>query len=294
VTLDRDVPLLGNLRFVLRGSGLPDFGAVVGGGRILDASPPRRRRAAVRGSLRESDDPVAVLLAEAGPQGVLTAELAPRLGILPLQGATRCYAPGLLEAAEARVLARVRAFHEAHPGEPGVRDAELDKDSLGVRALRGLLERKELIREGALVRLASFDVGNLAKRLETVQRLLIATIERAGVHGPTERELLELHGQDAAEQDMRRELRRLEGSGKVVRCQGLYFSSCVLARLSRDAARAALAQRTLPVSWLKDHEQLTRKHAIPLWTWLDHSGATSRRGNVRVAGPLARKLADQA
>jgi hypothetical protein len=42
------------------------------------------------------------------------------------------------------------------------------------------------------------------------------------------------------------------------------------------------------VQWLKKDADVARKHAIPLWTWLDRTGITARRGDVRVAGPKLR------
>ena len=44
VRLSRGLPLPPGAHFVLRGEAIPGFGAVIGGGRILDAHPPRRRK----------------------------------------------------------------------------------------------------------------------------------------------------------------------------------------------------------------------------------------------------------
>ncbi|MCB9535555.1 MAG: SelB C-terminal domain-containing protein [Myxococcales bacterium] len=48
------------------------------------------------------------------------------------------------------------------------------------------------------------------------------------------------------------------------------------------------------MGWLKAVAGLTRRHAIPVFTWLDACGATRREGDVRVAGSRARQYAEEA
>ncbi|MCB9535556.1 MAG: selenocysteine-specific translation elongation factor [Myxococcales bacterium] len=71
VRLDRPAPLPAGARFVLRGEPDARHGAVVGGGRLLDAAPPRKRKGPGRAALAAADRPAAVELAvaEAGVRG---------------------------------------------------------------------------------------------------------------------------------------------------------------------------------------------------------------------------------
>ena len=54
IRLDRSIPLPPDGRFVLRGERIHGFGTIVGGGRILDSKPPRRRGAKWRTALLPS------------------------------------------------------------------------------------------------------------------------------------------------------------------------------------------------------------------------------------------------
>jgi selenocysteine-specific elongation factor len=108
IRLAEKVPLMGQGHFVLRGPGHPQFGAVVGGGLILDPAPPKRRRAPGRFGL-EGDDLRAFFLEEAGRQGVSAHHLAARLGLRPSGDDHVLFSKKAIADAKGEILAAVKS-----------------------------------------------------------------------------------------------------------------------------------------------------------------------------------------
>ncbi|MDD9934705.1 MAG: SelB C-terminal domain-containing protein [Myxococcales bacterium] len=290
VTLDRDVPLVGGLRFVLRGASVHGFGSVVAGGRILDAEPPARRTAAVRARLAKGEELVDVVVEEAGEHGVLPEELGARLGLAPMPAGPRLFAARAVAPAGERVLAAVRDHQQAHPAERGMLAAALQLGAIEAPALQALLDARMLLREGPLLRTPDFDVRDQASRADDLTSRVERFIESRGLTGPSEDEVRAEHG---GGNDVRAAIRTLESERRIVRTKGICFATAHTDRLMRETARAVVDAGTLPVAWLKDYASITRKHAIPLWTWLDNMGVTVRHGNARLPGPRARSLVEE-
>jgi selenocysteine-specific elongation factor len=84
----------------------------------------------------------------------------------------------------------------------------------------------------------------------------------------------------------RSELRELARRGLVIERDGIWFAAEAM-----DAAAVAVAATLLDhpdgltLSQLREVWGTTRKWAVPLASLLDASGATRRRGDLRVAGP---------
>jgi len=288
VMLDRDLPLVGGLRFVLRGATVEGFGSVVAGGRILDAAPPTRRTAAVRAALAEGRDPVEEVVDEADGRGVAPQELGRRLGLPPLPEGALMFSNGALQRAGDRVLRSVGDFQAAHPRELGMPTSALGLDPVVEPALAGLIETGKLRRDGPLLRTPDFDVSQQSRQASDLSEQVARHIEEAGLHGPSEADVLEHFSATAA--DVNTAIRALESQQRIVRSKAMCFSAMHTERLMQDAATAVVEHGPLPVAWIKQYASVTRKHAIPLWTWLDRIGITVRDGNLRVAGPRARQL----
>ena len=290
VVLDRPVALAGGLHFVLRGPGTGEHGAVVGGGRILDAAPPRRRSAAVRAALASAPQgPREILLDEAGAAGVAGGSLRGRLGLAVEDGGgRRLFSATALEQARNRVLETVDRHHHQSPDEVGIARAELEGRPADGHALSQLVRAGDLQNEGALVRRPGHEPRSQGGEPGALAERLYQHILETDLRAPKEPELLAAFPQAVGM--LREALRGLERDKRIVRCEGFYFPAPAVERIMAELAREVLAQGQLPVSWLKEHTKLTRKHAIPLWTLMDRQGVTVRRGDVRVPGPRAQAL----
>ena len=283
--LDREIALLGGLRFVLRGPSDRAYGAVVGGGRIIDARPPRRRSAAVRRALLEASS-LQVLLEEAGAVGVEPELVGARLGIPPLPDGPRLFAEGAIAAAAARAVTAVAEHQERHPDDPGLPASAVRLGAVSEVALDRAVEQGRLVRRDSYLRTPEHATGRDAADQALAERAM-ATIAETGLAGPREQEIAAALG--VGEPELRRSLRLLEGDGRILRISGLCFPMAQAMDLRQQAVEAVLAGQRLPVSWLKETARVTRKHAIPLWTWLDRIGVTKRDGNLRIAGPAAKR-----
>lgn len=285
--LDRDVPLVGGQRFVLRGTADRRHGAVVGGGRVIDASPPDKRRSAVRLRLVASPT-LGVLLDEAGARGVDPSDVGARLGSTPLPSGPRRFAASAIEEAAAELAQRAGAHVEAHPASEGLPIDSLAAGAIFDSALAHAIESGMLVRDGTVLRPAGIARPD-SPHEEMASRALDA-IAAEGLTGPRETELLPALGVSQA--DLGKALALLEQRDAIVRVQGICFSTAHAHPLRGDVARAVLDRGSLDFNFLKQHAGLSRKHAMALWVWLDREGVTQRKGDSRAAGPAARKHAD--
>ena len=85
----------------------------------------------------------------------------------------------------------------------------------------------------------------------------------------------------------RAELRELVKRGHVFESDGLYFAASTI-RAAVDSIAELLRHNPdgVTAAHVRDHLGVTRKFALPLLTALDSIGATRRRGDLRIAGPL--------
>lgn len=283
VHLDRDVGLVGGLHFVLRGAADRRHGAVVGGGRIIDASPPRRRRSRVRAKLAASPS-LDVLLDEAGPRGVDPAHVGARLGLSPLPDDAPRFGEAAVAVALENLVQRVTEHVVSEPeGMP--LDRRQRRPIFGA-ALERALASGALVRDGNRLRPAGAEA--LGSPHAALAERALAAIERRALRGPREAELrAEL---EVAAADLGKALALLDERGDIVRAENISFATSHAHPLRAAVARAVLAG-PLAFGFLKRHAGLSRKHAMPLYVWLDREGVTVRRGDERVAGPAAKKHA---
>jgi len=181
------------------------------------------------------------------------------------------------------------AHHSAEPLAPGLEMEALRTRlpyEVGARAFRALIDRlgreSDVVREESALRLKSHKVelggddGRLGAEIER-------TLKQAGFHPPDLKQLAEaLKLPPAQEGRLKALLGALERQGRVVKiASDLYFDKDAL-----EAARARLVEH------LKTNDQITaaayrdllgasRKFAIALLDYFDHSGFTTRVGDAR-------------
>ncbi|HEV2754771.1 MAG TPA: selenocysteine-specific translation elongation factor [Actinomycetota bacterium] len=279
------LPLSRGDRFVVRDAGRV---LTLGGGEVLDplASEARRSDPARQSLLAElaDADAAAALEAVVGAAGGLDAgdaalrsgADAPGAGVVALGGwLVTAERRDELAAAVTRALAE---YHDEHSLERGM-PRELLKPVVALRpdAFDALLDGIEgVVQEGAMVRLAGHAVALRPAEQEARNRI-VEQIEAAGFTPPLASEL----GADRAL------LRALSESGDLVSV-GDFYLTAAQAETARAKVVAAIGETDgLTVAQIRDLLGTTRKYAVPLCEWLDATGTTRRRGDLRVLGPRA-------
>jgi selenocysteine-specific elongation factor len=271
-------------RFVLRDAGRA---LTLGGGRVLDPLPgPARRRDDARSSLLAA-------LADATEAGALRALVAAEGSIdaraamfraasaeIPA-GVTRL---GDLLVAEERVASLARAVrsaleqhHEQHPLEQGMaREAVRAHTGLEPPAFAELVAILDtVVEEGALLRLSAHTVS-LAPTQARERERLVAELDASGFAPPLPSAL----GVDDAL------VRALTARGELVRIGGDFYLTAARASDARRLVRDRIeTEGPVTVAQIRDLLGTSRKYAVPLCEWLDATGATRRKGDVRMLGP---------
>jgi selenocysteine-specific elongation factor len=286
----------------------------IGGGVVLDTSPPRRTRPAP--AERSLLDALAAHDVDAAAVGLLTsrdipmtaAEVAAALGLprdavadalgraslerVKAGSETYFVTSETLEALVESVREKLLAFHDENPAAVGVATSALRdrvRRALPERVFDAVLalavERGVAVVEKGLVRHPQAAASAVAGEQAAADALL-PVLEREGLQPGTVAELAAAAGVDAA--IARRALSRLAAGGAVVRLgPELHFAAGAI-----DAAREAV------VAHLREHERATaaelrdaigvsRKFAIPMLEHFDSLGVTKRVGDERVLGPRA-------
>jgi selenocysteine-specific elongation factor len=307
--LDREMALLPGDRFVLRGFARTAVGATLGGGTVLDAHPPHRRRSDPvlaeelrQLALRDTETELAVRVRRAGLAGVPRTELARGTGRAPeeiaaatesaaARGEVVAVGDRVLEAQalarlEQKLLETLDAYHAAEPLRPAMsagslRGALPDNVPAEVAelALTRLAAAGELVREGDAVRRPSHR-ASLDEAERAACEKLVARIGEAGLEAPSLRELAELVG--LAEAPLRDLLAYLERSGRIVRAPGdLWFEAGCVDALRERVRRHFEGHETLDTKAYKTLIGTTRRTAVPLMELFDAEKLTVRRGEVR-------------
>jgi selenocysteine-specific elongation factor len=186
-------------------------------------------------------------------------------------------------------MAALTAHHRTEPLSPGLEMEALRERlpyEVGTRAFRALIDRlareSDLVREESLLRLKSHRV-KLGGDEERLGERLAQALRNAGVHPPDLKQLAdELKLGPAELARMRTLLAALEREGRVVKiATDLYFS-----REAMEIARERLLDRlkTAPeitAATFRDLLGASRKFAIALLDYFDHSGLTIRVADAR-------------
>ncbi|HJU12342.1 MAG TPA: selenocysteine-specific translation elongation factor [Candidatus Binataceae bacterium] len=183
----------------------------------------------------------------------------------------------------------VTNHHREEPLSPGV-DMESLRTRLpyevSARAFRALLDRlsreTDMVREESTLRLKDHKVqlsGKVAMMVNRIDELL----KQAGYHPPELKQLAEALKLNSADlPHLRTVLAAMEREGRVVKvASDLYFSKSPF-----ESAKAHLIQRLsadgeITAATYRDELNASRKYAIALLDYFDHSGVTTRIGDVR-------------
>ena len=279
------LPLVRGDRFVIRDAGRV---LTLGGGEVLDplASEARRSDAARRSLLEDlaaADGARALHALVRASGGMDAAEAAFRSGAGAPGPGVESLGDWLVtietrQELERSVTAALGEYHAGHPLERGM-PRELLRPVVSLRgdAFDALLDGLDgVVQEGAMVRLAGHAVA-LGPAEQAARARVVEQIEAGGFTPPLAKEL----GADAAL------LRALAESGEIV-LVGDFYLTRAQAETARSKVKARIEESGgATVAEIRDLLGTTRKYAVPLCEWLDATGITRRRGDLRVLGPRA-------
>lgn len=318
---DGAAPLLPGDGFVLRGFARRAGSATLGGGRVLDIAPPRRRRsdaalvrelrALAAGDLREG---LRLRIARRGFAGAALGELRRETGAAPAaleialgeleargqivraaagpRGETRVFCAEAIAAVSARLLAALRDFHAREPMRPGISRSAL-RGSLPESAQRGAavlalaqLEARGEIHSHSQARglgRGLVRAGDFAPHMDAQQAALVRKVQgSAAASGLTPPSPRDWAQQfGAGEAELRDAIAHLERAGFLQRAGALWFHRAAVDQL-RQRVRAHLeAHGRLDTPRYKELIATSRKYAVPLMELFDAEGLTLRRGDTR-------------
>jgi selenocysteine-specific elongation factor len=284
LALETPVVLRGADRFVIR-----RYSPVttLGGGTVLDPSPPVRCPWPEALASEEPGPRLEALIARR-PQGVATSELPVLSGSLPAGAATlahtleRVVAVGdrwvlreRLDAAEARVVEQLDAYHKENPSAPGL-SVETLRSTLRASAwladhvVRHLEHGGRIaVRDGLAARA---DFTPRARGGEDEVNRVVEILLAAGLEPPSTTELAD-----------RLRLTDLAGALRIATSRGLieaverdrYFSREALDRFRATVLEVGKGGELVPAA-LRDRLGISRKYLIPLLEWCDRKGVTYR------------------
>ena len=280
----------------------------VAGVRVLDPFAPQRYRKTperlaqlAAQALPGRAARIAALLAQA-PLGLSLAQTAraealPGPGALPLPadairiaGGQEAIAPAALQALQARVLDRLRAFHASNPDEIGPDTRRLQRlaaprasDALWQHTIEHLAASQALVRSGHWLHLPEHAARMNAAEEQLAQRLLPALLASA-FDPPWVRTLAQDLG--AAEPLVRQTLASLARRGEVFQVvKDLYYPLTTVERLAAIARGCMDREDAVQAAAFRDATGLGRKRAIQLLEFFDRVGFTRRVKDTHLLRP---------
>lgn len=304
--LERPVVAVHGDRFVVRRYSPPQ---TLGGGVVLDAAPPARRRGTRTAEALEAVD-------QAGPSALVVAAVAARgqVGMVATDAAAaagldgpsaagalkaaladgrlmelddRVFARSIADDVQARVEGALRSHHERMPWRLGMPKEDLKSHIAGGggdRLFDATLD--ELRRSGRVADRRGLIIlaGHTPRVTEADQRVraaLLASIERNDASPPTLDDLHRL-GDHAAVDRM---LQALIDDGAIVHVNPeLRFAAPAVERVRGIVVEMLQSGREVTVATLRDRLQTSRKYALALLEYLDSVRVTRRVGDRRVLG----------
>jgi selenocysteine-specific elongation factor len=290
LTLETPLVARGGDRLVLR-----SYSPVttIGGGRVLDPSPPRRRTPWPAGLASEDAASRFAALLERRPGGITAAELpvlvgcAPAEGVGIARGTAGVRQVGDLWVREStladlgtRAVSLLKAHHRARPSDRGLSIETLRRglrapDALAERAVADLASAGRIRTADGVATLSGFvpRVEGGDAEIDRVVRIL----EEAGLSPPTLGEL----EQQTGRRDVGAILRLAAQAGKVEAVEReRYYARPALDRFAATLAEVGRGSTIAPAA-LRDRLGISRKYLIPLLEWADAKGITERVGDAR-------------
>lgn len=280
----------------------------VAGVRVLDPFAPQRYRKTperlaqlAAQALPDRAARIAALLGHA-PLGLdlsqaARAEALPGPGDLPLPadairiaGDALAIAPAALQALQAQVLERLRAFHAASPEEVGPDMRRLRRlaapragDALWQHTIEDLAATQALVRSGHWLHLPEHAARMNAAEEQLAQQILPPLLE-GGFDPPWVRTLAQDTG--AAETLVRQTLASLARRGEVFQVvKDLYYPLPTVERLAAIARECMADGEAVQAAAFRDATGLGRKRAIQLLEFFDRVGFTRRVKDTHLLRP---------
>ncbi len=293
-------------RFIVR-SYSPVY--TIGGGIVLDTSPPRRtalapaERSLLDALLAHDISAAALGLLTARAIPLTSADVARALGVPRAQVADELnraslerlkigsdayfVTPAALTATLQAVESELLAFHEAEPKATGIAAAALrDRVDrrLSPKLFDAILERAAAagtaVVDGGQVRHPRAAVAAVAD-LASARDALAGALEQQGLAPLSVAELARLTGHDP--NVARKALTALELDREVVRLSSeLHFSAAAIAGARQKLIEFITSNGPATAAQLRDALGVSRKFAIPLLEYFDAQGVTRRDGDTRV------------
>ena len=297
-------------RFVVRGFARTAIGATLGGGRVLDVAPPRRRRSdpALREELErlaagDPKDALAIRIARAAYAGAASEVLRIETGMdravfeatltslieegqVERAGSNRVVDADTLSAVAERLRESLDAFHRAEPLRPG----------MPIAALRGTLPDNvpREVSDLAIARLA--EAGSIQLESDTVRRSdhratlegedsaiaerICELLRAAALEPPSFNDLAQQV--ELAKPKLATLLGFLEHEGRAVRAKDdLFFDADAIKSLREKVVAHFETHDTLDTPSYKALIGTTRRTAVPLMELFDSEHLTVRRGEAR-------------
>ena len=319
--LEEPLPCQGGIGIVLRGfKSTREHGAVLAGGRVLDArSPPLPKRKDTSGwqlrattlaNVAQGDWAAALggLMTLAAPRPIFGPDVERRFGLEPgdlarwLTGKKRrgpadalalsndAYTvPATLDVLVSELVSELGRHHEAHPDQPGL-SLETLRTRLAARAGREVtdvaLERATKSGQtqvaAGVICLQSFATLAGPQARESRDRVL-EVLDAAALEGSSEAVIAE-RCPTLSPESLKHALAGLSSETRARRLGGLWFAERHLDALRLKIGEFFAGQAVMSVPEFKDLAGVSRKQAIPLLEQLDREGTTRRQGDDRVRG----------
>jgi len=303
---------MGGDRFVLRGPRVDGpRGAVIGGGRVIDASPPNVRAAKREDVLLaiDAEDVEAAtlaLVAEAAPKAlhkhdlrsrlVLDAEVlaaeAKRLAkdkrLLVVEKNTWTTAENIANLAE-HAVGLVEAHQKEAPLDPGMPKSTL-REQLSAAAdtetteaaLQFLVGQKRLVDVREHMHTPSFRGAQADAEAAHALAHARAALVEARWNGLTENAVKAKL--DIPAKQVRAVMAALRREGQAISAGGIWFDADGVAELEATVVAHLRDRQALTIAEMKDLCGLGRKQVIPLLEHFDHKNLTLRDGSDRRRG----------
>ncbi|HUR94143.1 MAG TPA: selenocysteine-specific translation elongation factor [Gemmatimonadales bacterium] len=267
--------------------------ATIGGGRVLDPQPPRRREPWPAGLTSELPAERFAALLERRPWGIAAEELPILLGVPGPHATAVAHASPLatlvgdrwvkfttLRRIGERALASLKTFHRAQPSERGI---PLETLRHGLRAPEAVVERalNDLAAAGRIRRADGLAMlSGFTPRVEggdaEIDRI-IRILEEADLSPPS---LLELELR-TGRRDIAAILRLAARTGRVEAVgRERYYARAPLERFTEALGELGRHGMIAPGA-IRDRFGISRKYMIPLLEWADAKGITERIGEGR-------------